>query len=176
MHAWTGMLAAAVAAGTVAPERPGAALLAAMQGRWTGALEYVDYQPPHAMVRLPTRLLVTAEAPRAVRLDFTYDDGPGKTVRESESFALDDGATGVTWGAVKQPADARARYSVQGLRRLPGGALELVCERQGEDGHKPATIRETLRLTGGEWQLRREVSFAGGAFSLRHRYLLVRGE
>ncbi|WP_353268894.1 hypothetical protein [Gemmatimonas sp.] len=72
----------------------------ALAGRWEGSLRYRDYQDSSRFVTLPTLLVgaLSADSSR-VQLDFEYDDGPGKTVRSRDAFALDALGKVLTWGA-----------------------------------------------------------------------------
>ena len=71
-------------------------VLVALRGEWKGALEYKDYQRPDRRVTLPTDLVATAEGEASV-LSFTYDDGPGKTVRGQQRLAFEEGGQVLRW-------------------------------------------------------------------------------
>lgn len=145
----------------------------ALAGDWTGTLRYRDYQDSTRFVSLPTLITGTAAADSSsVRLAFTYDDGPGKTVRSTDTFALDGAAQTLTWG----PADGKrapSRFSVQSLRGEK--PLTLVAETDGEDDDRKARIRETITVGTGELRILKEVRFAADApWLFRHEYRLTR--
>ena len=168
-------LALAVLSLGAAAHAPSAAkrLHATMAGRWTGSLRYRDYRDSTKFVTLPTLLDGVVEADStAVRLDFTYDDGPGKTVKESDRFSLAGDAKTLTWGAAKEP-DKQSRYTITSL--TDGASIQFVAERDGEDNNKPARIRETVAASATELRILKEVRFAPDAPGVyRHEYRFQR--
>ena len=144
-------------------------LHAALGGRWTGTLRYRDYQDSTRFVSLPTVVEGTTAADSAsVRLDFVYDDGPGKTVRSSDTFAVNSEASVLLWG----PADGKREPSTFAVQHIRGGnPLTLVVEMNGEDDDKKARIRETLTVDAKELRILKEVQFQAGApWIFRHEY------
>ena len=131
-------------------------------GHWKGALEYVDYQPPHRTVRLPTVLEVSSDGAGGQRWVFTYDDGPGKTVVDTELLALR--ADTLSWGDAKKPAAEHTRFAV-----TRNGA-QLVALTEGSDDDKPATLRETFEIHPDSFCIVKDVRSSGSTFTLRHRY------
>lgn len=164
------MLAGAFPAPLLAQPSASAKMLhAALGGRWTGTLRYRDYQDSTRFVSLPTVLEGTAAADSAsVRLDFVYDDGPGKTVLSSDTFALSADASTLRWG----PADGKRAPSSFAVRQVGGGApFTLVVEMNGEDDDRTARIRETLTVDAGALRIVKEVQFAADApWVFRHEY------
>lgn len=148
------------------------ALHAALAGQWSGALRYRDYQDSTRFVSLPTLLAGTpAGDSSSVQLVFTYDDGPGKTVKETDTFALDASGKTLVWGAsnAKRPP---SRFAVQTFRDKP---FTLVVEMTGEDDDRPARIRETISVDGTQLRILKEVRFAtASAWLFRHEYRLTR--
>lgn len=150
------------------------ALHGALGGTWTGTLRYRDYQDSTRFVSLPTTLQgTTAADSTGVRLDFTYDDGPGKTVRSSDSFSLDAAARALVWG----PADGKRPPSTFLVTQFSGSKpFTLVVERDGEDDDRKARIRETLSVDTGELRILKEVRFdANGLWVFRHEYRFRHG-
>ncbi|MES2521374.1 MAG: hypothetical protein V4617_01660 [Gemmatimonadota bacterium] len=147
------------------------ALHGALGGTWTGTLRYRDYQDSTRFVSLPTTLQgTTAADSTGVRLDFTYDDGPGKTVRSSDAFSLDAAARALVWGS----SDGKRPPSTFSVTQFTGGKpFTLVVERDGEDDDRKARIRETLSVNGAELRILKEVRFdAKAPWVFRHEYRL----
>lgn len=133
--------------------------LTSLVGRWKGSLEYADYQPPHKRVVLPTLLEVTAarEGER-VNFAYTFDDGPGKTVRSAEALSIEADGT-LRWG--------EQRFAVTRT------ANQLVAVTEGSDDDAPATLRETFTFEPRTFVLLKEVRPAGATdFKFRHQYVL----
>jgi hypothetical protein len=149
----------------VPTERGGS--LRQLVGQWKGTLEYVDYQPPHRLVTLPTVLEVTQTPERWLRLVFTFDDGPGKTVVSTDVMSF--GGEALVWGDEREPLAARQRFSVQAQ------GASVVAEAPGTDDDQPVVVRETFELRGDTFTLVKQTRpAAGGDFILRHRYAFTR--
>ena len=161
--------AAATRAGSQASPRE--QLYGALAGSWRGTLEYKDYKDPSRRTTLPTTL-EAARADESVTLALTYDDGPGKTVRESDRLTLDAAGKTLTWSS----GSSTQRYTVQSFEApRPGHALRLVLEGEGSDDDAPATIRETLVVAPNKLQILKETRPTGKSeFAFRHRYELTR--
>ena len=148
-------------------------LHAALGGRWTGTLRYRDYRDSTRFVSLPTVVEgTTAADSTSVRLDYIYDDGPGKTVRSSDVFSLNAEMTALLWG----PAKGERAPSTFAVQRISGvGPLTLVADMNGEDDNRKARIRETLTVDSGELRILKEVQFKADApWVFRHEYVLRR--
>lgn len=145
---------------------------AALAGRWTGTLEYRDYQDPTRRVTLPTTLEVVRGGD-GLELRYTYDDGPGKTVRSAERLVLDVGVTAMQWGG---PApDSLAHWTVLVLGDAPGpGTIRFVAQRDGLDDGRPARLRETFTIGRTDLHILKEVREPGTMFAVRHQYRLKR--
>lgn len=146
-------------------------LYGALAGSWRGTLEYRDYKDPSRRTTLPT-MLEAMQAEGSITLAFTYDDGPGKTVRGSDRLTLDAAGKTLTWGG----ESSTQRYTVQSFEApRPGRALKLVLEGEGTDNDEPATIRETLVVGPNKLQILKETRPSGKSeFAFRHRYDLTR--
>jgi len=145
------------------------ALHAALGGKWTGTLRYRDYQDSTRFVSLPTVVAgTTAADSMTVRVDFVYDDGPGKNVRSSDTFSLIEQAHVLLWGA----ADGKRVVSPFAVQQFSGGKPNrLIVEMNGEDDDKKALIRETLIVYAGELRILKEVQFKADApWLFRHEY------
>jgi hypothetical protein len=149
------------------------ALHSVLGGRWTGTLRYRDYQDSARFVSLPTVVQGTTATDSAnVRLDFVYDDGPGKTVSSSDIFSLNAQARTLVWG----PADGKRAPSHFAVQQFSGGdRFTLIVEMNGEDDNKKACIRETLTVDANQLRILKEVQFSADApWLFRHEYRFSR--
>lgn len=147
-----------------------AQLSQAFTGRWVGTLEYQDYRKPDKRVTLPTLLEVSALG-SGVKILFTYDDGPGKTVTGEDHFTLSADGKTLDWTGVKEKTPEI--FTVLSLTRdAATRIITLVAEFEGDDNNKPATIHETLTIGPSELTMLKEVRPTGGVFSFRHVYRL----
>lgn len=146
-------------------------LLRGLSGTWRGTLEYRDFKSDRR-VTLPTTLdAALAEDRKSVRFSFTYDDGPGKTVRDGYVVSLDLAEQILT----KTSEDGPDRY-----RLLPGDATPRAAVRswrlwgKGEENGASVDVRETLTISATRLTLLRETRPKGGVFTFRHAYSLTR--
>ncbi len=158
-------------------------LQSSLHGDWVGVLEYRDYsEPPTSTkrVKLPTWLSV---APQSASLLFryTYDDGPTKTVVDTELLTIDPAAA--TWtitpqgdkGTVssKEKVDV---YKISGLPALKSGRGTLVLAGTGTDSGQPAEVRTTVRIGRNILEILRETRRPGEEFQFRHVYTFIRAQ
>ncbi len=150
-------------------------LTKALVGDWTGVLEYRDYSEPATStkrVQLPTWMSVTPSASGVIRR-FIYDDGPTKTVQETDTLTFDIAATTFTQTDSGKPSQVQ---HVSGYDSLKAGRGDLVLTGTGTDNGKPTETRTTLTVDRNlvSWVL--EVRPAGSAepFSFRHRFTFTR--
>jgi hypothetical protein len=147
----------------------------ALLGDWTGVLEYRDYSEPAASlkrVELPTWLTIST-APEGLYFDYTYDDGPSKTVTEHSAlvFALQSNSYKVVG------TDA----VIEDLKISGGDALKdghgvlTLTGSITENGH-PAELRTTWTIRRNLISWLEETRSAGTAdpFTFRHKYTFVR--
>src|SRR5271156_3189179 len=81
-------------------------------GKWTGQLEYRDFQS-NAQVFLPTWLTITETTDhKALQFNYVYDDGPSKTVRELTVITLDPAAAKITFTSDRDKSTDT--YAIQG--------------------------------------------------------------
>jgi hypothetical protein len=146
---------------------------AAMSGAWTGTLRYRDYQDSTRFVTLPTLLdgALATDSSR-VTLAFTYDDGPGKTVRSSDRFALDATMRRLEWG----PSDGKRPATLFTVTsQTQTETIQLALESDGMDDNRPARIRESIELRADGMRILKEVRFTGATVWLfRHEYTFAR--
>lgn len=154
-----------------------AALTQALLGRWTGVLEYRDYSEPptsNKRVELPTWLTIRS-APEGLLLDYTYDDGPAKTVFSHSALAVN--LESRTYKVLGTDAVTES-YTVTNPEVLKEGHGTLALIGTGMDNDKPAEIRTTWTIRRNLLSWLEEVRPAGSTapFSFRHRYLFTRAE
>ncbi|GMU00339.1 hypothetical protein KH5H1_44590 [Corallococcus caeni] len=139
----------------------------ALAGSWSGTLDYRDFGSDRRVV-LPTLLTVTGEGEEA-RLDFTFDDGPGKTVRAAQVLRIRAG------GAELESAEGDATGRMRILERRGGSdtrELTLVAEGSGHENGTPVEVRTVLSRRGAVLSLSRLTRHPGEPFLLRHVYRL----
>ncbi len=149
-------------------DTPPDAALAAVQGEWEGKLQYRDYSEPDKFVTLPTRLFVALGAPNELVLQFTYDDGPGKTVHSYDRMTFDSAAKSVTW--VSHGDDEGPRVHTITADSADGETRQVIFERQDGD-HR---AQYTLALSPRDFQLSKIEIATDGGMTYRNRYDFVR--
>jgi hypothetical protein len=145
-----------------APLDATATLITALAGTWAGTLDYRDYGND-GRVTLPT--LMTASG---LAIAWTFDDGPGKTVRDSERWAFSpDGKTlTITSG------HSAETMAVVELRRTAAGAVTLVADGSGRENGQQVMVRTILTRDNDMLRLTRMSRSAGRPFIMRHSYQL----
>ena len=172
------VLAIAMAAQTPPAQTPSqtqADLRAALVGNWSGVLEYRDYSEPAGSTKrtvLPTWLAITADGP-ALRWHYIYDDGPTKTVEETDTVTFDVAHSGYTEGSKGMPP---LLSTVSGYDTLRAGHGTLILTGSGTDNDKPAETRTTLTIRRNLIDILEEVRPAKstGPFVFRHSLRFVR--
>ena len=142
-----------------------------MSGNWRGVLEYSDYTS-NERVTLPTTLDATLAADaQSVRFAFTYDDGPGKTVRDGYTVSLDLAEEIFT----KTDEKGADRYRIlSGDAAAKDAIKSWTLWGTGEENGAPVDVKETLTIASDELTLLRETRQKGGAFAFRNAYRLTR--
>ncbi|MBL8002291.1 MAG: hypothetical protein JNL05_10050 [Flavobacteriales bacterium] len=135
-----------------------------MQGAWSGELMYIDYTGG-AETHIPATLLLTPMDQYHWRIGFGYTEEPQANALDTLVLA-EDGRT----------LDG---FTVLEVQRYTTDSLRFVLQAEGEDDHKPATLRKTWTLGPHTCTLRKEVRFValnGEAmpFFLRHEYRFKR--
>ena len=145
-----------------APLDATAMLTTALAGTWAGTLDYRDYGND-GRVTLPTLMNATGLA-----ISWTFDDGPGKTVRNSERWAFSpDGKTvAITSG------NSAETMAVVELRRTAAGAVTLVADGMGRENGQQVMVRTILTRDKDMLRLTRMSRSAGQPFIMRHSYQL----
>jgi hypothetical protein len=144
-------------------------------GKWTGQLEYRDFQT-NAQVFLPTWLTITETADlRALQFSYIYDDGPSKTVRELTIVTLDPVAAKITFTSDREKTTDI--YALQGLDEFSKlGRGTLVLTGLGKENDKPVDVRITLTLRRNLYTYRKETRRTGEDFKFRDAYTFTRAE
>lgn len=145
-----------------APLEAATALTTALAGNWAGTLDYRDYGND-GRVTLPTLMQANG-----LSIAWTFDDGPGKTVKDSErwSFSPDGRALTITSGKSSEA------MVVAELRRSPSGALTLVADGSGTENGRKVIVRTILTRSGDQLRLTRMSRTSGQPFIMRHSYQL----
>jgi len=139
-----------------------ATLTAALAGSWTGTLDCRDYGNDQR-TSLPT--LMNANG---LSIAWTFDDGPGKTVRSAETWSFTpDGKSLVIKGGKSSETMAIAEF-----RRGANGSVTLVADGSGEENGRKVMVREILTREGPVLRLTRMSRAAGQPFIMRHSYQL----
>lgn len=142
----------------------GALVAKALVGRWQGTLDYRDYRTDQR-VTLPTFLESNGE-----RLDFTYDDGPGKTVRTASTWAFDAGRRTLVTGGSGAPES----WKVAEARMSADGAITLIFDGEATENGKAALARMIVTSSGSRLRLTRLTRNPGEPYLMRNSYELSR--
>lgn len=156
-------LAVAMGEDGAAADAP-AVLRAALEGHWAGTLDYRNYADDGRVV-LPVVMAAAAGA-----LAWTYDDGPGKTVRSAEHWAIDAGGRTLTVTGGKTATG----YAVREFRRAKDGAVTLVADGRGAEAGVAVTRRVVLTLEGGRLRISQLSQRRGAPMLLRNCHELRR--
>ena len=141
-------------------------LAQSLAGTWTGSLQYRDFSTGRQVV-LPTS--VTFSGPgTALQGDYVYDDGPGKTVRSREQWALAPDASTLTLETSGTPA--RVTAYVEG----DGADLTLEAEGAGVENKQGVAVRTLLARRGESLTITRLTQLPGQPWLMRHVYQFVR--
>jgi hypothetical protein len=157
------------------PEQLRTDLTHALVGDWAGVLEYRDYsEPPTSTKRtqLPTWLSITTSS-TALTWSYIYDDGPTKTVTETDTVTFDPAASTYTESDNGKPAKVS---TVTGYNRLREGRGLLILSGTGIDNNKPSETRLTLTIRRNLLTLLEEVRPAHSTdpFTFRHSFTFTR--
>lgn len=146
-----------------APEAPAVTIVqarTALAGRWTGKLEYRDYQADRWFGLPVTVTIETVDGGRTLIRKAAFDDGP---------------KTGTVWivtTSLFDPASGREQSATDAEH------WTLIDESNGTDDDRPARIRETTRRDGATMVTLKEVDFTDDTtetWLTRNRTTLVRG-
>ncbi len=155
----------AVAQGLLTPPADTATVVAkALAGDWSGTLDYRDYSDD-TRETLPTLMHGDEQV-----LAWTFDDGPGKTVRSSETWAFDAAGQSLTITAGTNAPDqwrvVEARVSAD------GASLTLVLEGESTENGRSVIARKILTRDGNRLRITKQTRVAGELFLMRQSYEL----
>jgi hypothetical protein len=139
-------------------------VFAALQGSWTGVLEYSDYRNGRR-VQLPTRVTaVAAEQGRMLTMDFVYREPNGSEVTSRSVHRMDLAA-----GRYVMEGDTFAVSMVEGFAGARGG--QLVLSGTVEENDRPEPARHTFTLRGDTLSVLKETR---SPLQFRNEHRLVR--
>ena len=146
-----------------------------LTGSWTGVLEYRDYSEPATSprrVQLPTWLTITT-ANSSQAWHYLYDDGPTKTVEETDTLSFDPAASSYTESDNGKPPHT---FKVTGYPELRAGKGQLILTGPGTDNDKPSETRITLTIRRNLLTILEETRPAGSSdpFAFRHSFCFTR--
>lgn len=157
------LAACATAAPRVDPPPP-VDVFAALDGSWSGVLEYADYRTDRR-VQLPTRLTASAsEGGTALTMDYVYTEPNGETVASQGAHRID-----IPAGRYVMGTDTFDVGMVEGFTGSAGG--RIVMTGTVIDNDRPEPARHTITLSGDTLRILKETR---SPWQFRHEYRLVR--
>lgn len=148
--------------------RASIALKSALSGSWTGGLDYRDFRSDKRVV-LPTLMSVHDETDGDT-LSFTFDDGPGKTVRSSERWAIDED-TGTLAITSSQSTD---QFKIREIDTPAAERVTLVMDGDGRENDVKVRVRLVVTREGSELRISRLTAKPGEPLVLRDGYDLAK--
>jgi C-terminal processing protease CtpA/Prc len=141
-----------------------AALLAqAFKGKWSGTLDYRDYGND-GRVTLPTLLASDGKV-----LNWTYDDGPGKIVKTTESWNYDVNTGRVM---IDKQAYIISEFAVSDKDK---NELTMVLDGRTAENEVKKLARIIVARRGDTVSITRMSRLAGEPFIMRDSYTMTRG-
>ncbi len=162
-------LTCVLAAQTSTPPRT--QIYSALTGEWTGHLEYRDYQSNERVI-LPTWLEVKSSPDgNSVTFNYTYDDGPTKTVTEKSAITIDPAAHIYT--ATSEGDHSSITYQIEELTAGKHG-IQITLAGHGTENDKPVDVQISIRADRNLYRFEKETRLAGKDFQFRDAYILTR--
>jgi len=150
-------------------------LTQALAGDWAGYLEYRDYSEPPTSTKRVQLLTWLSIAPTSAGQSwhYIYDDGPTKTVEETDLVTFHPADSTYSESDNGKPAQT---YQVTGYQAIRSGRGQLILSGTGTDNDKPSETRVTLTIRRNLIDMLEEVRPAGSTapFVFRHRYIFTR--
>jgi hypothetical protein len=142
----------------------------AFAGKWSGNLEYQDYQNASRRVKIPVKLNVTPRDATSAIWDFQYDDF-GKAVTSFETHSWTNGTYSVN---VRGQAQIQI-YSSSDFEALgkAGSGKAVLTGSEIEVGRK-VEIRRTITLNASSLTTLTETRPKGEAFKFRNQSTYTR--
>jgi hypothetical protein len=136
---------------------------AAVEGSWTGVLEYADYGSGRR-VQLPTHMVAAREGDgRTLVLRYVYREPSGDTVTSQSVHRMES-------GRYLMGSDTFAVTALEGF--IPGGGGgRMVVEGTVEENDQPQPARHTLTLAGDSLRMLTETRSPP---QFRNEYRMVR--
>jgi len=152
-----------VAQGALPTRSDSAALVAkALGGAWTGTLDYRDYRKD-TRTTLPT--IMTSDGQT---LAWTFDDGPGKIVKSSESWTFDASQQVLQISNGRNTPEAwqvvEARLSADGL------SATVVLDGTSRENDRTVIARKIVTRDGNRLRITKMTRGAGEPFVMRQSY------
>jgi hypothetical protein len=143
------------------------------EGDWVGQLQYRDFGND-SRVFLPTWLRISRTADgRSLQFDYTYDDGPTKTVKETSLLTIDPAAG--TFTVTSDRDHSSDVYKLAGLSEFSAkGRGSLTLTGTGTENDKPVDVRITITVARNLYTYRKETRLAGAEFLFRDAYTFTR--
>lgn len=150
-------------------------LYSEMVGRWHGSMAIGRVGTSVSRV-LPAALTVVPAPDRdGLELQYRFGSGPGMVARAMSHWHFERGLTEAQWGGALD-VEAQSYTVVERSGGRNGEPMRLVLEGDGFDGDQPARIRQTLELSTGSLQVRKDVKHDGGDYTFRHTLSYTRAE
>ncbi|KPF76775.1 hypothetical protein IP68_02470 [Blastomonas sp. AAP25] len=152
-----------VAQGALPARSDSAALVAkALGGAWTGTLDYRDYRKD-TRTTLPTMMTSDGQT-----LAWTFDDGPGKIVKSSESWTFDASQQVLQISNGRNTPEAwqvvEARLSADGL------SATVVLDGTSRENNRTVIARKIVTREGNRLRITKMTRGAGEPFLMRQSY------
>ncbi|MEA1618006.1 S41 family peptidase [Erythrobacter sp. T5W1-R] len=149
-----------------APTDTAAAVSKALAGDWAGTLDYRDFSDDSR------ETLTTLMRSDGAVLSWTFDDGPGKTMRSSDTWVFDAAGQALTITAGKNAPD---QWRVLESRiSADGESLTIVLEGESRENGRSVTVRKILTRDGSRLRITKQTRVAGEPFLMRQSYELRR--
>lgn len=154
-----------VAQGTLPTSTNSTALVAAaLAGDWAGTLDYRDYSDDSRST-LPTLMQSDGQV-----LAWTYDDGPKKTVRSSETWKFDGAGRSLTITSGSNTPDQW--QVVESRASADGSSVTIVLDGVIEENGRRVIARKILTRDGKRLRITKLTRGAGEPFLMRQSYEL----
>lgn len=136
--------------------------LQALAGSWEGHLEYLDYRTNQTRVTLSATLEIKGRK-NTLALFFEFFEPSGKKVKNKEIIRM-------TADQQQLLLDGTAYSCIE--RKHDRGSRKLILTGRGLDNRKPATLRQTITMTGKQFRITKEVLPDGDTdFFVRNEYV-----
>jgi hypothetical protein len=159
----------AVARGLLPTSTDTATLVAkALAGDWSGTLDYRDYRDD-TRETLPASMQSDGQS-----LAWTFDDGPAKTVRSTEVWALDPAGKTIR---ISNGSKQLGLWNVAEARSsADGSSLTIVIDGAAEENGRVLIARKTLTLDGSRLRITTQTRAVGEPFIMRNSHDLRQKE